>query len=74
MRVLFLNNEGAGFAEYVDVEPGTTVIAFFQQRFPERKTTDFLIRVNRQPVPADQVLVEGDRISFTPTKTIGARA
>lgn len=74
MRVLFLNNEGAGFAEYVEVEPGTTVNAFFQKRLPDRKTTDFLIRVNRQPVPADQVLVEGDRISMTPTKIIGALA
>lgn len=74
MRVLYLNNEGAGFAECIEVEPGTTVNAFFQKRLPDRKTTDFLIRVNRQPVPADQVLVEGDRVSFTPTKIIGALA
>lgn len=72
MRVLFLNNEGAGFADYVEVEPGTTVNAFFQKRLPDRNSHDFLIRVNRQPVAADQVLVEGDRISMTPTKIEGA--
>ena len=33
---------------------------------------DYLIRVNRQPCPADQVLREGDRISITPTKIEGA--
>ena len=32
----------------------------------------YLIRVNRQPCPADQVLREGDRISITPTKIEGA--
>jgi molybdopterin converting factor small subunit len=31
-----------------------------------------LIRVNRQPVPPNQVLQEGDRVSFTPTKIEGA--
>lgn len=72
MRVLFLNNEGAGFADHVEVEPGTTVHAFFQKRLPERSSHDFLIRVNRQPVAAEQVLAEGDRISITPMKIIGA--
>jgi hypothetical protein len=31
-----------------------------------------LIRINRQPTSADQVLQEGDRISMTPTKIQGA--
>ncbi|MDB5319585.1 MAG: molybdopterin converting factor, subunit 1 [Phycisphaerales bacterium] len=72
MKVLFLNNEGAGFAEAVDVAAGTTVSAFFAKQLPDRKTSDFLIRVNRLPVPADQVLAEGDRVTMTPTKIDGA--
>jgi molybdopterin converting factor small subunit len=40
---------------------------------PGRKASDFLIRVNRQAVSADQVLHDGDRISITPTKIEGAR-
>ena len=74
MTVLFLNNEGAGFAQHVEVAVGTTVGAFFGQQLPDRKTSDFLIRVNRLPVPADQMLAEGDRVTMTPTKIDGAAA
>lgn len=73
MTILFLNNEGAGFASQVEVEPNTSVDTFFSQQLPGRKAQDFLIRVNRQPVAADQVLQEGDRVSITPTKIAGAR-
>jgi hypothetical protein len=72
MRILFINNDGGGFADYVDVESGTTVAGFFAERLPSGKPEDYLIRVNRQPVSADQVLQEGDRISATPTKVEGA--
>jgi hypothetical protein len=72
MKVLFLNNEGGGFADYVEVETGTTVQKFFAKQLPGRESHDFLIRVNRQPVAPDQVLVDGDRVSMTPTKIEGA--
>ena len=72
MKVLLLNNEGAGLADYVELEPGTTVSQLFASKLPGRSTDDFLIRVNRQPVAADQVLIEGDRISMTPVKIQGA--
>jgi hypothetical protein len=36
------------------------------------KPENYLIRVNRQPAARDQVLVEGDRVSMTPTKIEGA--
>ena len=42
------------------------------QRIGTGKESNYLIRVNRQPVSADQVLVEGDRVSITPTKIEGA--
>ena len=51
---------------------GTTVEKLFAERVPYGKAHDYLIRVNRQPVTADQVLQEGDRVSFTPTKIEGA--
>jgi sulfur carrier protein ThiS len=72
MRVLYLNNDGAGFADYITVAEGTTVQQFFSQRLPHGRPEDYLIRLNRQPVAADQVLQEGDRISVTPTKIEGA--
>ena len=72
MRILVINNDGAGFADYVEVSSGTTVRQLFQQEVSSGKPDRYLIRVNRQPVPSDQVLQEGDRISFTPVKIEGA--
>ena len=72
MKILIINNDGGGFADYVDVKEGTTVAQLFTERLPDRKAEDYLIRLNRQPVAADQVLHEGDRISMTPTKIEGA--
>ena len=72
MRILFINNDGGGFADHIDVEPQTTVTKLFEQRIEGGKAQDYLIRVNRQPAAADHVLHEGDRISFTPVKIEGA--
>ena len=72
MRILYINNDGGGFADYVEAAEGTTVVKFFHQQLPERKTEDFLIRVNRQPVPRDYVLQDNDRVTMTPVKVEGA--
>ena len=72
MRVLFINNSGSGFADYVDVTDGTTIEKFLTQRMPDANAADYLIRVNQQACARDQVLREGDRISATPTKIEGA--
>ena len=72
MRILWINNAGGGFADYVEAAEGTTVEQFFQEKLPNEKAEDFLIRVNRQPVARDQVLQEGDRITATPVKIEGA--
>lgn len=74
MRVLYINNDGAGFADYVQVSEGTTVEQFFQDKMQGRKSSDYLIRVNRQPVPRDCVLQENDRVTITPVKIDGASA
>ena len=74
MRALFINNDGGGFADYVDVSEGTTVEKFFGQRLPGRSTADYLIRVNRQPVARNYVIQDGDRVSITPVKIEGAAA
>lgn len=71
MRILFINNDGAGFADHIDIEPGTTAQQLFEQKIKGRPA-DYLIRVNRQPVTANQTLQEGDRVSITPCKIEGA--
>src|SRR5438034_7343842 len=65
MKVLFINNDGGGFADHIDVAAGTKVSELFAQRISGRKSEDYLIRVNRLPAAADQVLQEGDRVSIT---------
>ncbi len=72
MRVLFINNDGGGFADHIEIKAQTTVAQLFAQRLPGRDPADYLIRVNRLPASADQVLQEGDRVSMTPTKIEGA--
>lgn len=73
MRILFVNNDGAGFADYVQITEGTTVEQFFTIRMQSRESIDYMIRVNRQPVPKDYILKEGDRVTITPVKIEGAR-
>ena len=72
MKILVINNDGGGFADYVDVADGTTVRQLFADQIKSGRAEDYLIRVNRQPVPSDQVLQPNDRCSFTPTKIQGA--
>lgn len=72
MRILYINNEGGGFADHIEIEAGTTVARLFEQRIGSGKPSNYLIRVNRQPVNADYVLQEGDRASITPLKIEGA--
>ncbi len=73
MRILFINNDGGGFADYLEIDAGTTVTQLFQQKIQGRPQ-DYLIRVNRQPAAADAVLQDGDRVTITPVKIEGAVA
>ena len=72
MRILFINNSGAGYADYVTIQEPMTIDQLFKDKLPHESTSDFLIRVNRQPVPRDYVLQENDRVTITPVKIEGA--
>jgi hypothetical protein len=69
---MFINNEGSGFADVIEIQSGTTISKLFQDKIGG-KVTYYLIRVNRLPTNADYVLQENDRVSITPTKVEGAR-
>lgn len=72
MRILFINNNGSGYADYVNIAENTTIDQFFAIKMQGEQTSDYLIRVNRQPVPKDYVLSDGDRVTITPVKIEGA--
>ena len=72
MRILFIDNDGAGFADYIDIAENTNVEQFFAIKMQGRQANDYMIRVNRQPVSRDYVLQERDRVTITPTKIEGA--
>ena len=72
MQILFINNQGGGFADHIEVPEGTTVAQLFEQRMAGCEASDYLIRVDRLPATAGQVLHAGARVSFTPVKVEGA--
>jgi len=72
MKILYINGDGGGWAGITEIPDGQTVQELFAARVPYGKPENYLIRVNRQPVDPAHVLVEGDRVSFTPTKIEGA--
>ncbi|MCE9555419.1 MAG: molybdopterin converting factor [Planctomycetes bacterium] len=72
MKILLINNHGAGWADFIEVQPGTSVATLFAQQMKEASAIDYLIRVNRLPVAPDQILQENDRVSITATKIEGA--
>jgi hypothetical protein len=74
MRILYINNSGAGFADYIQVETGTTIDQLFKDKLPKETPADHLIRVNRQPIAQDYILQEDDRVTITPLKIEGAES
>ena len=71
MKILLVNNEGAGFADFKNVEDGITVGQLFAQEVG-KNADSFMIRVNREQVSGGTVLKEGDRVTITPTNIEGA--
>lgn len=71
MKILFISNDGGGFADYIEVQPGTTANGLFAEKVGGNPS-NYMIRVNRSPAMAEQRLEEGDRVTFTPVKIEGA--
>ena len=72
MKILWINNDGGGYADYVEAAEGASIEQFLGERMPGCTAEDYLIRVNRQPVARDYVLRDGDRVTCTPVKVEGA--
>lgn len=72
MKIFYVNNNGGGFADHIEINDGTTVGQLFAEKMPHEQPSDYLIRVDRLPASADQVLQPGSRVSITPLKIEGA--
>lgn len=71
-NVLFLNNEGEGFAKRIEIEPGMPLNAFLNEYIEDFEADNYVIRVNREPAEENQPLADGDRVSASPRKIEGA--
>jgi hypothetical protein len=63
-RIRYINNEGGGFADTIEVPSGTTIGQFVRERVSN--PGNYHIRVNGQEVAADEFLQEGARVSIVP--------
>jgi len=82
IRVLFVNNGGEGYANWISIPEGTTIATFFATQIGDRQIpANYMKRIRRaevtfggpeNPIEAGFVLQNGDRISITPTKVEGA--
>jgi sulfur carrier protein ThiS len=73
ITVFFINNDGGGFADDIEVNDGTTIAELVASKIGVSiNLSNYVIRVNRDTVERTYVLQDGDRISVTPTKVAGA--
>jgi len=72
MKIMLVNNEDGGFADYIDVADGSTVGDLFLSKMGGRSRDAFLIRVDREEVSDNFVIQEGSRVTITPTNIEGA--
>jgi len=70
--VIYINNDEGGFGGPSRVAEGTTVQQFLEQKLGNYDPSRYLIRVNRAPCVADQVLHANDRVTLSPTKVDAA--
>jgi sulfur carrier protein ThiS len=71
IKINFINANGAGFGEELDIRNDVTIAGFFSATFPGQNPRDFTVRINSAPVTAQQVLRHGDNVSII---RIGAAA
>jgi sulfur carrier protein ThiS len=70
IQILYINNDGLGFAGPITVAYGLTVGRLLEQKGVN--PAGFTIRVNENIATADQTLNAGDKLSVVPAKIQGA--
>lgn len=72
IEVTFINANLTGWGEALEVDKGTTVGDFFEDQMGDVNADDYQIRVNRDFCTPEDELQDGDIVSVTPTKIVGA--
>ena len=80
IKVFYLNGDGRGFARKVEVPVGTTTGAFirgqlkqdYEQQEELQNPSKWDIRVNGEIPVAEDVLLDGARVTIAPDKVGGA--
>lgn len=76
ITVTFINADGSGFPEPIQVLAGTTIGDFFRQRKPGENPNNFNIMVRRNgerlQLPAGDMLLNGDQVAVLHSKREGA--
>jgi hypothetical protein len=82
INVEFRSNDGAGYIKKMDVEAGTTAIAFFSKMMDRHDENGellgradpakYVIRINGEQMKGSYVLQQGDVFSVSPNKVEGA--
>lgn len=72
IEIYYVNNTGEGFSRKVEIDAGTTIDLFVAARTGEVNFDNYTIRVNRDAVPRDYVLQEGDKVTVVPSGVKGA--
>ena len=74
IRVFLTSTADTGFADFIEVPVGSTVRDLWSRHMGTQDAGNYVIRVERHTgrLPADFVLVDGDRVTITPHKVSGA--
>jgi molybdopterin converting factor small subunit len=73
LEVFVICSDQAGFSDRKVVTAGTTVLELFSEMTGSAPLDRYKVRVNRESVPKEYVLQQGDRVTITPSKIEGAR-
>lgn len=74
IKIKFLNSNGGGFAENLEVPANYTIGQLLKNKLGEGFVPgNYFIRVNRQLVTVDYELKADDSVTVTPSKIEGAR-
>ena len=74
IRIFLSSTSDTGFADYISLPAGSDVKTLWERHMGTQDPGKYVIRVERHQgrLPADFVLIDGDRVTISPHKVAGA--